>query len=726
MMKAKDNNSVDESSSMLSSDKPLIHPDQDELDYGPFAQIMAKAIVNMSPPDGLVIALNGPWGAGKTTILNFVVHYLNQYDRTSQPIIVHFNPWWFSDRENLVRLLIDQIRVALGEKDFTELKKKLADFAEVASSIPSIPGLSLGSVGKFFADKARNRPDIVALKDSIGKLLEKAKKKILIVIDDIDRLPAEETREIFRIIKAVTGFPFTIYLLSFDDSVVIDALQQGFVTSGKDYLEKIVQVPFVLPKPEKTSLRRLLFNKLDEILVDTPPELFDKTYWTNIFFDGIDHYIVTPRDVTRLSNALRATYPALAGEVNSVDYIAIEAIRVFSPKFYEVIQANGEQLTGVHSSWGRSSQEIAKEKAMYDQWLGEVNEQDREGLKKLMIRLFPKFAGAYSGTNYAPDYLRIWQKQLRVCSPDHFPVYFRFSISQDSISNAEMSAFLKTTHNADGFSAALVQHANQHIRNGSTRLKIILDRLEAYTQDIPIDHIPIIVNSFYNVGDLLLKKEDESRGFFEIDTQMHIMRIIYQLISRLPQEQRFLIIRSSIEKGSALSLIDREVAVMGQEHGKFGGTSQKPETDRVVNSEQLKELEDAALKKIRDAAEQRTLFDAPDLRSILSGWKVWAGKENEMREWVAKIIATDENLVKFIHDFGNVQRSQTFGDLGLREKYRLDPEWIKPFADPEELYPRVKNILQQDSMLDEQKVALEQFCKEYEMRKRGEIPDERF
>ena len=711
---------------MFSSDKPLIHPDQDELDYSPFAEIMAKTIVNMSPPDGLVIALNGPWGAGKTTVLNFVVHYLKQYDLASQPIIVYFNPWWFSDSENLVRLLINQIRVALGEKDFTELKKKLADFAEVMSSIPSIPGFGLGGVGKFFADKARNQPDIVSLKESIGKLLEKTKKKILIIIDDIDRLPAEETREIFRIIKAVAGFPSTIYLLSFDDSVVIDALEQGFVTSGKDYLEKIVQVPFVLPKPEKTSLRRLLFSKLESVLIDTPEELFDKTYWTNTYFEGIDHFILTPRDVTRLINALRATYPALVGEVNPVDYIAVETIRVFSPKFYEIIQANGDQLTGVHSTWGRNTQEIAGEKAMYEQWLEVVSNQDRGGLKKLMSRLFPKFAGAYGGPNYAPDYIRIWQKQLRVSSPDHFSVYFRFSISPDSVSTAELKVLLNKASSQEEFGEALIAYSNQHRRDGRTRLRVVLDRLEAYTQDLPIDKIPAVVKSFFNIGDQLLKKEDEQRGLFEIDNEMQMMRIIYQLLSRLSQEQRYLILKDAVTKGNAIGFIESYVATLGQEHGKFGVEIRKSESEREVNNEQLDKLESIALKKIRKTAKQGTLFDSPNLISILFRWKAWSGSENEVKKWVIKITATDKNLAKFIYYFGKVTRSQTFGDIAVKQKYRLDSEWIRPFADPDLIYPRVQNILTQADIPDDYKKAAEQFCKEYEMRQRGENPDARY
>jgi predicted KAP-like P-loop ATPase len=708
---------------LLSSDNPLTHPDQDELGYSSFAQIMAKSIVNMSPSDGLVISLNGPWGSGKSTVLNFVIHYLNQYDLKLRPIVVQFNPWWFSDREDLIRLLIGQIRSTLGKKDFSELKKKLATFSELVSNIPTLPGRDFGKTAAKILDK---QPEVFSLKRSIGKLLLDSKKKILVVIDDIDRLHPDEIRELFRMIKATANFPNTIYLLAFDNQVVTDALERGFVSSGKDYLEKIVQVPFVLPSPEKFSLRRLLFKKLDSILADTPTELFDTTYWTNTFFEGIDHYILTPRDVTRLFNALRATYPALVVEVNPVDYIAIEAIRVFSPSFYEIIQTNGEQLSGTYSSWGTNAQEQAQNKIKYDQWLEIVPQKDRSGLKSLMISLFPKFAGAYGGTNYAPDYLRIWQKQLRVCSPDHFSIYFKFSISPDSISNAEMKILLNKTSDLNEFSTALVEYSKLMQRDGRTRLRTVLERFEVYTQDISIEYIPIVVNSFFQIGDELLRKEDERKGFFDFGNEMLIMRINYQMLQQVPQEQRFLIYQDAIENGNSISVIEMEVAVLGQEHGKLGGEVRRPEEKRVVNGEQLKVLEDLALEKIRAAAKKGNLFNSPNLRSILLRWKAWSENDDEVRTWVADVTATDENLAQFIYYFGNIARSQTFGEYALREKYRLDPEWIKPFADPDKLYPRARNILMQDNIPDDHKKAVAQFCEEYEMRQRGEDPNARY
>lgn len=334
---------MSEERSSLSADSPLKHPDEDELGYARFAEQLARAVVRMAPNDGLVISINGSWGSGKSTVLNFMLHYLEQEQEDKRPIVIRFNPWWFSGREDLTRLLIGQIRARLGDKDYGDLKGKLADFADLASKIPGLPGRE---VGEFFADKLRGEPDLVALKEKIDNLLLSQTRKILVLTDDIDRLTSAEVRNLFRTIKATANFSNVIYLLAFDTNVVTEALEQGFVASGQQYLEKIVQVPFELPHPDQIALRQLLFKKLDQIISGTPEHLFDRMYWTNVYFDGIDHFISTPREVVRLINVLRATYPAVDGEVNPVDFIAVEALRVFRPEIYGVIRENESLFTG--------------------------------------------------------------------------------------------------------------------------------------------------------------------------------------------------------------------------------------------------------------------------------------------------------------------------------------------------------------------------------------------
>jgi len=152
----------------LSADRPSADPEADRLGYAPFAKRLADSILRLSGAEGHVVALHGPWGFGKTTMLNYVRHYVGQGAPTEQPIIVPFNPWWFAGSEDLIWAFFNQLEARLqGHKEFSsEMRERLADFAELLSEAP-VPHATLGKIGakllrpkkKDIAKlKARNRP----------------------------------------------------------------------------------------------------------------------------------------------------------------------------------------------------------------------------------------------------------------------------------------------------------------------------------------------------------------------------------------------------------------------------------------------------------------------------------------------------------------------------------------------------------------------------------------
>ena len=386
---------------VLSSDKPLAKPKDDRLAYSPFAERLAESLLAMAPADGFVVALYGAWGSGKTTIVNFIVHYLENGPEGDQPIIVHFNPWWFSGRENLIRAFFDQLQAALTgrlKSGWDQTRENLAQFAGLVSEAP-IPYASTGKIFKRFI--APKQPDTNALKQSIAEKLQKQGKHIVIVIDEIDRLTPEEIRQLFRVIKAVADFPNVLYLLAFDREMVVKALTEKQDLPGDQYLEKIVQVPIDLPLPDRTALQAMLFERLDTIFRDTPEELLVQNYWREVYLGGIDPFITTPRDVVRLVNAFRITYshPDVSGEVNAVDFIGLETLRVFHPAVYDRVRRNREQFEGSDESLGET--DIANLQRFHEGWLGELKltGATSEQIKRLLALLYPKLQTIWRNTD---------------------------------------------------------------------------------------------------------------------------------------------------------------------------------------------------------------------------------------------------------------------------------------------------------------------------------------
>ena len=617
----------------IAADTPLENPEEDRLGYAPFARNLADAICKVSAEECLVFALYGQWGTGKTTSLNFVLHYINEKSKDERPIVVRFNPWWFSGHEELLNQFFREFRVSLGKNEkFKKVVGLLTDFAEIISGVPEPTGIGK-PIGKIFAWLLRltnKDKEIWQIRDEIRKELQKQTSRILVIIDDIDRLPAEEIRSVFRVIKAVADFPKTIYWLAFDKGIVVKALESLQGTLGQDYLEKIIQAPFDLPIPDKIALRKLFLEQLDTILSDTPLELFDQTYWGNVFWDGIDHFLNTMRKVKRLTNALKVAYPTVKGEVNPVDFVAIETIRVFSSDIYQLIRTNSDMFAGYSDRY--SYPQVDDIKLFHNQWLEKIPEEDKEIIKKLLIRIFPKLEGVFGGTHYGGDWTSIWRKQLRICSPEVFPVYFRLAIPEGEISRTEMRTILALAKDTEAFSNELLGLSRQYRSVGSTRVSAFLERMEDYTEnDIPKEHIPKILQALFGVGDQLLVPEDERRGLFSWGNDTRIGRIMFQLLRRYKtQEERFKVLEEAFSNGHAVSMIVREVATLGQQHGKYGGQT-KPDEECFVIIKHLEELEKIALYKIKKVAENGELFKKPDMARILYRWRDWEGDELVIR-----------------------------------------------------------------------------------------------
>jgi predicted KAP-like P-loop ATPase len=220
---------------MLSGDKPLINPIDDKLGYAPFAKYLADGISKMAPPEGIVIAVYAPWGMGKTTVLNFVANFLEQ-KAEDELIIMQFNPWWFDGHENLTKLFFSELHLTLDSKldkakeNAKDLLIKLGEFGNFVSKIPTLE--LVGEGVKTLGDVVKSKQTLIELKTDVEKLLETQQKRVLVIVDDIDRLTADEISQLFRVIKAVADFPNVIYLLTFDRSVVADTLGKSLGVNG--------------------------------------------------------------------------------------------------------------------------------------------------------------------------------------------------------------------------------------------------------------------------------------------------------------------------------------------------------------------------------------------------------------------------------------------------------------------------------------------------------------
>ena len=704
----------------LSADDPLTDPKIDRLGYAPFAKHLADSICKMNFPGGFVIAVYGSWGSGKTTLSNFIVHYLKQKPEDEQPLIVPFNPWLFSGEQDITRRFFDQIQSVFNNWKFVPkgFKDRIADVAKVVSQIPLPYAQAGNAVAQVFDDKQKDASD---LKKEVEYTLKQQHPRIVVTIDDIDKLEAEEIKKLFRVINAFPDFTDVVYLLFFSKEVVIKALAETQGMSGEAYLSRVIQAAFELPIPDKTSLRKLLFEKLNAVLTDTPKQLFEQTRWSNVYFAGIDNFITNIRDIVQLANTLNVAYPTLRGEVNAVDFIAIESLRVFCPTMYDTIRKNHRAFAGSTDSKDTLDYTIDELKSLHNSWIAQLPDRDKESVKQLLILLFPKLEGIWGNTYYGAQYESIWRKQLRVCSLEILPTYFRMVLPEGELPNTGMKAILASAQDAKVFGESLVELANQKRPDGTTQVRAFLERLDDTQIEIPKDSIESILQALFNVGDRLLRPEDEPCGLFDFGNGMRIHRIIWQLLRQRNEPARFEVLKQAMSNGNALSTIVREVVFLGQQQGKYGAEESSLKEEGLISEQHLRELEKIALNKVQAAAQQDTLVKTPGIKQILSYWQQCTTEE-EVKQWVRQAIATDEGLVDFLEKFLETTVTQSMSDMVPRKTYRLDPQWLEAYLEPSEIVEQVRS-LDDKNEFQKQSIAIKQFIQEYDIRQQGKDPN---
>ncbi len=357
----------DDSESKFSGDQPIADRPYDLLNRAVFADRIAELVDGLPSRTGLVIGVFGPWGSGKTTVLNLLRDKLRENDSI---LVRDFNPWRLTDEfkifPSFFSVLSDAIKkrptIRMGRLWALPLRWGRRALGPVTRRVPRLLKLWNPTVSEVTDELLKAfgaivaSPDAVALESQRNKIvcrLRRFDKRIVVLIDDIDRLDKRETQLLFRVIKACADFPNVTYILAFDEAMVAEAIGEqygdGGEKSGRNPLEKIVQVPIELPMPARGDLRKLLLAQLDLVLKNTGLSLTEDQ--ARDFLSSIDPVIgtrlTTPRDAKRLRNALMFAIPPLVGESHPVDLQLIEVVRALFPDVFSIVRSHHNDFAGI-------------------------------------------------------------------------------------------------------------------------------------------------------------------------------------------------------------------------------------------------------------------------------------------------------------------------------------------------------------------------------------------
>ena len=704
---------------MLSVEKPISSREDDFLKRGYFADNLANAILeyNESNHESLTIGLYGKWGSGKTSIINLM---LEKLENDANIIIFKFEPWLFSDTQQLISNFFKDFAKIVKHKDYAEEAKKIgeeletyATFFEPMSLIPeptvsvlsAISSKVFSSVGK--ASKKWGQLKTKSLTDtkkSIETHLKKLNKKILIIIDDIDRLNNTEIRQIFQMIKALGNFPNTIYLTSMDKEVIVDALSEVQKGDGSEYLEKIINVPFEVPSISQNEVETFLFKKLNEIIANIDEKDFDSRYWGNVYHSGYKHFFINIRDVVRYVNILRFNYMALENKVNVIDLIVITAFQIFEPKIYELIRHNKEYFTGnlpnnhySDDSHKKNLQLIIEESCLNLQKLS------KDSYTKLLQEVFVKVKEVYTNTYYV-DAMKNCRSNSQICTPEFFDTYFTFTLNDNEISSYDMKKYINKASNENEFREAIDTLISNH------KITRFLERLQDFTStNIQEDKFPIVIKVLLDLGDGFPK---EKEGMFSQDNNMQIMRIIHQLPMRIEDEaERFNLLENAVKYcNNSINTICQMIRIFMQENGEYEKEA-KSDDRLTISNEHLQELKQLLSNKIDIWCRNNLVLVHNDALSILYVWLKIEPKAT--KEHITKLLYFDGYIVEFLKIFVSYSFSQSSSDYVTRKNEKFNYNNIKDFVDVSELSKKVFELRNIETLPIDDKYLLEKYTSEY-------------
>lgn len=633
----------------LIKDFPIKLKNEDCLGRAKFASDLAKAIQGYVLEECLTIGIFGEWGSGKSSLINLIKEQLKnenaikkvgnekkfknaikqlenkkklvknkykiekvekeitQLKSKNKIVIGDFEPWLIGNLESLIPeclSLIENVIKKDNESD-SDAGNKIREYKKsfVAKHFKNMAsGISFNLLGMINIDggKILEKYDksLSEYKEDVIESLKKYDKKIVVFVDDIDRLSNEEIKSVFKLIKSVADFPNVIYVLSFDRDIVASALENVQGCYGDKYMQKIIQVSYTIPKANKWQINVLFLEEFNKILKSVPEEYFDRNYFDRVYKSGLENYITNIRDVKRIINTFRLKYYAIGKECSITDLLAITILEMFEPKVFEILWDCKDFifLLNLDSVKDRKKETINK---LY-------NDENKSTLQPLLETILPVLKDSRGSEAYYP---------YRLCNRESFEKYFVLLLNQNEIPRFEVKRILELTTAEDIF-----------IELGKLNQEDLLE-------------------NFLKQGCYYIKSVEKQDTVINKENILNALSLLKFSGSASLELRNFLFSLISSDEKNIDDVITNSIGDLKNSLYIIGEITRRFYYDKSINFNLLK-LKAAFLKRIQLESSEASFLDADEIEEYFGKWKLidetsffkYMKKVNDKKEFFKKAI----------------------------------------------------------------------------------------
>ncbi|NGM65434.1 P-loop NTPase fold protein [Sphingobacterium sp. SGR-19] len=486
---------------------------------------IAKQIVTTDNKRAFAIGITGRYGSGKTSFINLICHALKYEESNS--LVIHFNPWDANNTADIQKLFFDELSTSLANED-RALSSSMYHYYRRLNGRSSFVGNIINNLRDLSLIFARDLDDE---KRKINDMMTNLSRKVIIIIDDLDRLHNDEVIEVLRLIRNTANFGNMVYIVAYDKEYVEQSIKKLNERTYKNYLDKIFQIEIPLPKSESYFIADALLNSLKNFIKAEEFEYIESKFvplhFNNEFEGSIASIFRNHRDIIRFANSFKLTYLLVSEEVDFAQFFYLQLLKYRYPRAYDMLYEQRRDIFSLNGNNLLSTQRYhlkiskvteGKHTILSEKLSPHLDIDDIHIIDRIVENLF-KHEDEHSWKTNVND----------IANADYFEIYFSNRISSKSLSEKEFrQRMLENSGNYDDY-------INQKFEQGiQLRLlkRILSLRIKEYKD---IDHYEAIVSC---VGHVIAPKyiEEEGLGPFPfkkfmgayIDNDRQIIEYIYK------------------------------------------------------------------------------------------------------------------------------------------------------------------------------------------------------